>query len=149
MRSDYWLTFTDQRADRSPDEALHPVAEVASPEPREVAASQARWSAHSRRSVGDAVLPWFEVTLSARASRMSITATTRSAGWMNNARGVSVGSLAGAQVGIGASGAISGKASLTARQPPSGAYQIRKSAIVTSAELLIASAVTALDTGAI
>jgi hypothetical protein len=38
---------------------------------------------------------------------------------------------------------------LTARQPPSGAYQTRKSAIVTSAELLIASAVAALDTGAI
>jgi hypothetical protein len=68
---------------------------------------------------------------------------------MNSARGISVESLAGAQLGIGASAPISGKTSLSARQPPSGAYQVRKSAIVTSAEVLIASVVATLDTGEI
>ena len=121
------------------------MAEVASPEPRETAASHARWSAHTRRSAGEAVLPWFAVTRLARASRMSISATIRSPGWMNNPREISVDWLAGAQLGLGASGPISGKASVIARQPPSGAYQVRKSAIVTSAEVLIASVIAFLD----
>lgn len=68
---------------------------------------------------------------------------------MNNPRGISVGSFTGAELGLGASGPISGKASMSARQPPSGAYQVRKSAIVTSADVLIASVATTLDTAEI
>jgi len=66
---------------------------------------------------------------------------------MNNPRAISVESLAGAaQMGIGAGSPMSGKTSLSARQPPSGAYQVRKSAIATSEEVLIASVVGIPDT---